>query len=197
MLPAILLIVVVAVFRVVSGLMVADGADASWLANFSPLAAVVLCGAIYLPKRLAIALPLAALLVSDLIINARYGVSMDAAMLVRYAALGVVAALGFALRGRARLGSVALASVGGSTVFYLLTNTASWIVEPAYVKSAVGWLQAVTVGLPGFPPTWMFFRNSLVSDLLFALLFVGCVAWSRASSAASLPIPAHSVRERA
>jgi len=27
------------------------------------------------------------------------------------------------------------------------------------------------VGRPEFPPTWMFFRNTLVSDLLFTGLF--------------------------
>jgi hypothetical protein len=29
----------------------------------------------------------------------------------------------------------------------------------------------MTVGLPGFPPTLYFFRNSLVSDLLFTGVF--------------------------
>jgi hypothetical protein len=33
----------------------------------------------------------------------------------------------------------------------------------------------MTVGLPGFPPTLLFFRNSLVSDLLFTGLFAGAM----------------------
>lgn len=190
MIAAILLVLVVCAFRVAAGLMVAGGADASWLANFSPLAAVALCGAIYLPKRLAFALPLGALFVSDLIINARYGASMlDAAMLTRYAALAVVAGAGLLLRGRARLLTVAGASVAGSVCFYVLTNTASWIASPLYAKSAAGWAQALTVGLPGFPPSLMFFRNSLISDLLFTLLFLGCVAWSRSAQPARMPLP--------
>ena len=51
-------------------------------------------------------------------------------------------------------------------------------------------LQALTVGLPqyGATPTWMFFRNSLVSDLLFTLLFVACMSFSR--RAAALPVAA-------
>lgn len=190
MIAAILLVLVVVLFRVIAGFMVAGGGDPTWLSNFSPLAAVALCGAIYLPKRLAIALPLAALFISDLALNARYGASMlDASMLVRYAALALVAGLGFLLRGRARLGSVALASLGGSTLFYAVTNTASWLVEPLYAKTAAGWLQALTIGLPGFPPSLLFFRNSLLSDLLFTLLFVGCAAWSRAAQPATLPVP--------
>jgi hypothetical protein len=35
----------------------------------------------------------------------------------------------------------------------------------------------MTVGLPQYSatPTWMFFRNSLVSDLIFTGLFVVCM----------------------
>jgi hypothetical protein len=35
-----------------------------------------------------------------------------------------------------------------------------------------GWVQALTSGLPGFPPTWTFLRNSLLSDAGFSLLLV-------------------------
>jgi hypothetical protein len=38
--------------------------------------------------------------------------------------------------------------------------------------------------VPGYPPTWSFFRSSLLSDLLFSALFVFCMA------AAGAPAPA-------
>jgi hypothetical protein len=41
-----------------------------------------------------------------------------------------------------------------------------------YARSAAGWWQALTVGHPEYYPTIFFFRNSLVSDLLFT----GCFA---------------------
>ena len=47
--------------------------------------------------------------------------------------------------------------------------------DVAYLPNAAGWWQAMTVGLPGFPPTLVFFRNSLVSDLLFTGLFAGAM----------------------
>jgi hypothetical protein len=39
------------------------------------------------------------------------------------------------------------------------------------------------VGLPQFSatPSWMFFRNSLLSDLFFTLLFVACMNFGRKS----------------
>jgi len=53
------------------------------------------------------------------------------------------------------------------------------------VKNFAGLIQSLTVGLPayGATPTWMFFRNSLVSDLLFTLLFVACMSYSRREAA--------------
>ena len=51
------------------------------------------------------------------------------------------------------------------------TNSDAWLRDPFYVKNAAGWWQAMTVGRPEFPPTLFFFRNTLVSDLLFTGMF--------------------------
>jgi uncharacterized membrane protein YoaT (DUF817 family) len=59
-----------------------------------------------------------------------------------------------------------------SVLFYLVTNTASWWGDLGYTHDWAGWWQAVTVGHPQYYPTLFFFRNSLVSDLLFT----GCFA---------------------
>jgi len=164
------------------------GAHAGFLSNFAPLAAIALCGGIYLPRKLALALPLAALFISDLVLNAHYNAPLvDAQMVSRYFALGLVVALGFALRGRARFITVLPASVGGSLLFYVITNTGSWIDQPGYAKTFAGWVQALTIGLPGYPPTWSFFRNSLASDVLFSLLFVACMALTSSRETAADP----------
>lgn len=55
----------------------------------------------------------------------------------------------------------------GAVVFYLLSNTASWLQNPEYVKSISGWIQALTVGTSGWPETWKFFSNTLLSGGLF------------------------------
>ena len=62
-------------------------------------------------------------------------------------------------------------------------------------KNFAGLIQALTVGLPQYSatPTWMFFRNSLVSDLLFTGLFVLCMNFGR-SSERSRRGNAHSAR---
>lgn len=169
-----LLLAAAIVYRLCTGL---AGNSSSWLPNFSPVTAIALCGAIFLSKRIAFLLPLAALFVSDIVLNRHYGVSLlGAEMLSRYVALGLVVILGLSLRQRPHFVSVLLAAAGGSLLFYIVTNTGSWLDSPFYAKTFAGWAQALTTGLPGFPPTLLFFRNELVSDLLFTGLFLACMA---------------------
>ncbi len=175
MIPAILLFAAVILYRIVLGVF---GNGDSWMPNFAPVAAIALCGPLIFPRRIAIVLPLAILLASDVVLNWHCGVALASLeMVARYAALLALAIAGSYLSGRRRMGEFLLASAIGSTLFYLVTNSASWLTAPEYAKTAAGWWQALTVGVPGYPPTWIFFRNSLVSDVTFTLLFVACLAW--------------------
>ena len=66
----------------------------------------------------------------------------------------------------------------------MITNSFSWLSDPGYVKNFAGLIQALTVGLPEYSatPTWMFFRNSILSDLFFTLLFVACMNFGQKTS---------------
>ncbi|MCH8475585.1 MAG: hypothetical protein LAT55_10210 [Opitutales bacterium] len=142
--------------------------------NFAPAMALVFCGALYAGhfRRLWIA-PLVGLLLSDLYLNAQYGVPLfSGSMVVLYAAYLLALPIGFWVSRNKSWLTILGGCLGASVLFYVLTNTASWVANPAYVKSLGGWFQALTVGLPGLPPTWMFFRSSVLSDLLFTGVFV-------------------------
>jgi hypothetical protein len=187
MIPASTLFIAVVLYRIVAGYC---GAEHSWLLNFSPLAAIALCGPLIFPRRMALILPLAILLASDIVLNAHFGVALvTGEMLARYVALGLVALLGLRLRECRRVSTFLLAGVVGSTGFYLITNTASWMTDPGYAKTVVGWWQALTLGLPGYLPTWFFFRNSLVSDMCFTLAFLGCLVMSALPKSVAAMIP--------
>jgi len=143
------------------------------LPNFSPLMASALCGAIFLPGWIGLAVPVAALIVSDALLNAHYGEPLLSAQLLwTLPGYLVAVALGWGLRGRSGLLPVLGGTLAASVFFYVVTNTGSWLGLPAYPQTFAGWVQALTTGLPGYPPAWTFFRNSLLSDLLFAALFV-------------------------
>ena len=182
MIPALLLIFSAVAYRVMSGLLIHSGA--SWLSNFVPLAAIALCSAAYFPKKYKFAVPLVTLFISDAVLNFRYGAPLlDPQILCRYLALALVGCIGLLLQYRASLKTILPASIVGSTVFYVVTNAFSWLSDPGYAKNLAGLIQALTVGLPQYSatPSWMFFRNSLLSDLVFTLLFIVCMNLGRSA----------------
>jgi hypothetical protein len=143
------------------------------LPNFSPLMASALCGALFLPGWIGLAVPVSALVLSDVVLNAHYGAPIFSDQLLwTLPGYLVAVALGWSLRGRSGLLPVLTGTLAASVFFYLVTNTGSWLGLTSYPQNFSGWVQALTVGLPGYPPTWTFLRNSLVGDLLFAALFV-------------------------
>jgi hypothetical protein len=173
MIPAFVLVMLAVVYRVATGLFIHSGT--TWLSEFAPASAIALCCAAYFPIRFKFSVPLGALLASDLVLNYYYGASLlDGQIVFRYLTLALICFIGLALSNRASLKTMLPASILASVVFYFLTNLFSWWSDPGYVKNFAGLIQALTVGLPAYSatPTWMFFRNSLLSNLFFTLLFV-------------------------
>lgn len=166
------LIITVAAYRVLSAAVLPG------LPNFSPVMAVAFCGAFFLRGMTAWLLPLGALLMSDLLLSVALGYPLvSGGALAAWVCVAAAISMARWMVYKGWVGGTALFGgvVANSFLFYLVTNTASWMANPAYVKSAAGWVQALTVGLPGYPPTWMFFRNSLASDLLFSGLILAVV----------------------
>jgi hypothetical protein len=169
MLPALILIVLAAGWR-----MLAPHAPA--LANFAPLMALTFCGAVYFRDKRMWAAPFVALVISDLYLDyfymSHYGDGwVWPSVLVRIVCFALALPIGrMVAQHKSWLGLLA-GSLAGAVFFYFATNTDAWIRDPYYVKTAAGWWQAMTVGRPEFPPTLFFFRNTLVSDLLFTGIF--------------------------
>ncbi|MEO8205854.1 MAG: DUF6580 family putative transport protein [Chthoniobacterales bacterium] len=172
LLAALLLIILGAFFRVFRVWL-----DVDLLPNFAPLAAIALCSAVYLPRGTALLIPLVALLASDLLLNTFYHVPLfTSATITLYGCYAVAWGLGLYLRNtRPTLLPLLGAAFISALVFYVVTNTAAWSGNGAYAQTLSGWVQSLTVGLPGYAPTWTFFRNSLTSDLLFTALFYALV----------------------
>lgn len=166
--------------------------------NFSAAYALVFCAGVFLRGRIAWWLPLVVMVATDLALNCYYhfGAGWDVFnrktllyQLGTYAGYVVLWGLGrwfqrsetsgpLRASGFQKLTRV-LTLIGGSVLgailFYLITNTLSWLVNPfgnaEYVKTLEGWLRALTAGTAGWPQTWEFFRNTLTSAGLFTGLF--------------------------
>ncbi len=147
--------------------------------NFSAAYAIVFCAGLYLPGRLGWIIPLAVMAGSDLVLSLAYYskggfspglfIADEAPVCLTYAGL---IALGRAFGAKRSWSMLVGGGVIGAILFYIVTNTGAWLSLP-YAKTLGGWIQAITTGLPGYPPTWVFFRNTLLSGGLFTGLFVG------------------------
>jgi hypothetical protein len=178
MLPGIILTLSAILYRL---LYVLAGSPANW-ANFSPVAAIFLCSGAFLYRRAAYLWPLIALFVSDVIINAHYNVPLlDTRMISGYFCFALLLLLGRWLgqRPHAKPFWMLGGAIAGSLLFYIITNTVDWLFDSSvplpvelYPKTFAGWLQALTVGHANFPPTYLFLRNTMVSDFLFTAVFL-------------------------
>jgi hypothetical protein len=64
-------------------------------------------------------------------------------------------------------------SLLGAVIFYLITNALSWALDPLYATKSLTTLgQALWTGLPGYPPTWLFFRNAMIAQAVFSGIFL-------------------------
>ena len=152
--------------------------------NFSAAYALAFCGGVYFSGAMAWWLPMGTLLGTDILLNVFY---YHEPIFTPYMALKTAAFLGLVALGRLfspRANPLKLIGGGllGALLFYLVTNTASWLNDSAYAKNFAGWIQALTVGRPDFHPTTLeFLRNTLLSGGLFTGLFVAAMKLSAAA----------------
>ena len=153
--------------------------------NFSAAHALLFCAAFWLPGWMGWVLPLATIIVTDVLLNLfHYNEPALASELIsNWMILGLFVVLAKWLAKRRSYGRVFLGTLLGALLFYLVSNTVSWMVNPAYAKPIAGWVPALTVGLPGFPPTWVFGLKSLLGTGLYTGLFAGAMKWSEALDA--------------
>jgi hypothetical protein len=162
--------------------------------NFSAAYALAFCAGVYFSGRKAWWLPLVTLLITDICLDIYYlhlNWSVFSSLkdqIFNYVAYVFLICLGR----RFKPGSSFIALLGGgilgALVFYFVTNTASWFFNPfgnpEYTKTLTGWLRALTIGTNGWPQTWEFFRNTLLSGGLFTGLFVGAMKLNEAAESA-------------
>lgn len=157
--------------------------------NFTPIGTIGLFGAAYFTQRyLAFLVPLAALWLSDLLLNnliyARQYPEFyqdgfvwlpTAYALYVYGAFLLIVLLGFLLLHQVKPSNLLLSSFLASITFFLITNAGSWLIDPVYPKNGAGLLAAYTAGIP-------FFWNTLLGDLFYVALLFGVFEWVKRSS---------------
>lgn len=164
--------------------------------NFSAAYALAFCAGVYFSRHMAWWLPITVLLVTDIGLNMFYWLVRGYEVwdppvlkyqLINYLAYFVLIWLGRRFKPQSSFLALLGGGVLGAILFYLITNTASWLFNPfhnpEYTKNFTGWLTALTKGTGGWPETWQFFRNTLLSGGLFTGLFVGAMKLTAESPA--------------
>jgi hypothetical protein len=165
--------------------------------NFSAAYALAFCAGVYFSGRMGWWLPLTTLVITDLGLDLYYYLYLGwhvfelpvlKYQLINYAAYVCLIWLGRRFKPQSSFMALLGGGILGAMLFYLLTNTASWLFNPfknpEYTKDFVGWLTALIKGTQGWPSTWEFFRNTLLSGGLFTGLFVGAMKLTASSESA-------------
>ncbi len=138
--------------------------------NMTSITALALFGGAYFSdRRLAFAVPLTALLLSDLVMGLWWSWSSAAYqphMEVQYLSFALIVAMGFRLNRRRTAVRIATASLLAAVVFFLLTNLGEWAFQSLYPKTFEGLVACYVAGIP-------FFGNSLIGDLIYTVILFG------------------------
>lgn len=167
--PLVLIFVLLVAFRVLGSLFPES------LPNFQPLMAAFLCvgiatigwrGLAFVAAAWLLTYPLPALIEG----NSSF-LRADALITVGVAAMACFA-LGRQLKNCA-WPAVLGGAIAAAVAFHLITNSVDWISSPLYPNNPHGLWQSLWTGPLGSPlPSWVFLKNSLVSNLLFTSMFL-------------------------
>lgn len=128
--------------------------------NFAPITAVAIFGGAFLPRRWALSLPLAAIVLSDLIIG------LHPLILFTWGSFLLIALGSNKYMKQIRTSSVVGASVASSVLFFLVTNFGVWAEGRLYPLTLPGLGNSYVNAIP-------FFRNTLMGDLVFSAILFG------------------------
>jgi hypothetical protein len=160
MLTAIFLTILAVVFRMFS--------SSFQIWNFAPVGAVSLFAGSRLPRRWAWVVPVAAMAISDILLDHdRYRPLFELSRWTIYATFAAVTLLG-PLANRPKLGlwRLPVLSVTGSTVFFLTSNVAVWGEGHLYPMTVSGLVSCYAAAIP-------FFAKTVAADLLGTAVLFG------------------------
>ncbi len=129
--------------------------------NFTPIAAMALFGAAHLGRNpLALAAPLGALLLSDLVLG------FYAGMWVQYVCVALIVLLGWVALKRVTPLRVGMAAIASSVLFFAVTNFGVWLLGSMYPHTLAGLAACYAAAIP-------FFQNTVAGDLFYSGLLFG------------------------
>jgi hypothetical protein len=129
--------------------------------NFTPIGALALfAGAHFEDKHWAFIVPMAAMLLSDVVIG------FHGQMPIIYGAFAVIVCLGFLLRERKTALRVTGAAFAAALFFFAVSNFSVWAFDGLYPLSLQGLVACYVAAIP-------FFQNWLLATLFYSAVLFG------------------------
>ena len=145
-------------------------------ANFTAIGALALfSGAYFENKRTAFIVPLAAMLFSDILMEALFrmgiGIMSGFHSSLPYVYLGFVLSvtIGFWIKQQTSIIRILSGSLAASIIFFAISNFAVWL-SGYYGFTTQGFITCYIAAIP-------FFQNSLLGDLFFTTVLFGSFEW--------------------
>jgi hypothetical protein len=140
--------------------------------NFSPMVGMAIFGgAVIKDKRLAFALPLFSMFLSDVLFQVFHIAQgfWGWGQLIGYGIFGLITIIAFNLK-KINVVNVAGYSIMSSVIFFVLSNTGFFVFDNpvyfTYPQSFAGYIACLKGGLP-------FFRTSILADLIYSGVLFG------------------------
>ncbi len=131
------------------------------LGNFTPVFAVALfAGALLRDRKLAMLVPLLAMLITDLIIG------VHSQMWLVYGCMAITVFFGMRIQQRISTGTVLRSALAASVLFFVASNLLVWFEGALYPKTLLGLKDCFVAAVP-------FWRNELFGSLLWSALLFG------------------------
>ena len=129
--------------------------------NFTPIIAMGLFGGAYLKDhRLVLAIPLIAMSIADAYLGFHGMISWV------YGSILIISFMSILLKNRINFLNCTLATLGGSLLFFLITNFGVWFISGFYEQSLAGLLTCYVMALP-------FFQNTLAGSVFYSAVMFG------------------------
>lgn len=145
-----------AIFLIIAGIILRMAPHAP---NFTPVAAIALFGGCYLKKKYALIVPLALMIISDLVIG------LHDVFIFTWGGFLLVTLMGLWLKNRKGVLTTISASLVSSVIFYLVSNFGVWLTG-YYPRNIGGLLNCYVMALP-------FLRAFTFSTLIYTAVLFG------------------------
>jgi hypothetical protein len=137
------------------------------LPNFTAIGAMALFGGAYFAnKKLAFAVPLIAMLLTDLVLG------FHSTILSVYFAFALMVVIGITMIQKKKVSNIVIASLTAAVLFFLITNFAFWMTDVLYPMTAAGLAECYIAALP-------FFGYNLAGNLFYAGVMFGLFEFAK------------------